>query len=404
MYSRVFIDLDIKQELPKLTSFLGLIDIKKNGKIIIRNSVLENIDMLTEEELIFVLKNLKRYISPIVTSQYIPSINKIKILSQLAPEFKVRFITEKAGTNPIVPITCKEFFEGEKFFSEIQKGIQEDWSELQRYKYLYNRICQTLSYDLNTLEFGQYNYIHERYSRNIFTAMAKNWGICASFAASFDYLCYREGLESCVLSEEDHDYVMLETLERGDLLTDPTLDSVRLKFGMKSKNFGVSKKQFVENGHNLEQTEASEYKFDELSEDEITQLDLQTGYLDKFGGKYTDDYISSIADNLEGSNILEKTKSFFDRIRRLRYVGRPSIYDFETIIKFILSKSKDREFADSIKIYSFISENTQELPRKIAVEVNGKNECVQYYVFENDLQSFQRVSRIESLEEQCQEK
>lgn len=36
------------------------------------------------------------------------------ILSKLAPELKVRFKTEKPGTNLIMPISSKEFFEGEK--------------------------------------------------------------------------------------------------------------------------------------------------------------------------------------------------------------------------------------------------------------------------------------------------
>lgn len=405
MNNRVLIDLDKDEKVPQLTSFQGVVDIKKNGRIIVKNSILENIDTIPENELKYILENFKSYISPIVTSQYIPNVSRMKILSEIAPEFKVRFKTEKPGTNKIIPISSEEYFEGEKVFSEILKGIRPEWTELQKYKYLYNRNSQMLSYDVNALLYTQYSNVHEKYSRNIFTAMSKNWGLCASFAASYDYLCYRAGLESQVLSEEDHDYVLIEPSEQDDLLTDSTYDSVYLKFGMKSKNFAISKEQFIKNDHNLAETEASDYEFGELNDDDIKQLDMQTGYLNEFGGEYTDEYISNLANNLEKNDNFEKALIFLDRISRIKTVGRPSAYDFETIINFILSKSKDKEFANGIKVYSFISENTRDLPRQIAVEVHSEKigEPTQYYILKDGVKSFERVEKIEE-PKQCKEK
>ena len=401
MNNRIFIDLDNDGKIPQLTSFQGIVDIKKNGRIIVKNSILENIDIIPEDELIYMLKNFKNYISPIVTSQYIPSVDKMKILAELAPEFKVRFKTEKLGTNSIIPISSKEFFEGERLFKEILKEIRTGWTELQKYKYLYNKYNQMLSYDVNTLEYTQYKNIHEKYSRNIFTAMSKNWGICASFAAGYDYLCYRAGLESQVLSEEDHDYVIIETSEHGDLLTDPTFDSVRLKFGMKSRNFGVSRAQFIQNGHNIEETEAGDYEIGEFSNEDIKQLDKQIGYLDEFGGEYTDKYIKEIGNNLEGTNNFEKIEMLFDRIKKKKYDVRPSVYDFETLIKFILSESKDKEFSEKVKVYSFISEDRSELPRQIAVMVqeNKESKRMKYYVLKEGIKTFMEVDKIEEIEQ-----
>ena len=380
MNNKVFIDLDKGEILPQLTAFQGIVDIKKNGKIIVKNSVLENIDILSEEELIYALKKLKSYISPIVTSQYIP-----------------RFKTEKPGTNQIIPISSREFFEGEKIFDEILSGIKPEWTELQKYKYLYNKSGQMLSYDLNTLTYTKYRNIHEQYSRNIFTAISKNWGLCASFAASYDYLCYRAGLESQVLSEEDHDYVAIEPTEMGDLLTDSTFDSVALKFGMKSKNFGISREKFIENDHNLEETEGADYEFEELSSEKIKQLDIEIGYLGDFGGEYTDEYIKSIGNNLEGKDYFEKAEMFLDRIKKIKYVGKPTAYDFETIIKIILSESEDKEFSEKVKVYNFISENTIELPRKIAIEVHD-NDKVQYYIAKDGIKSFEKVDKIKEFQ------
>ena len=96
MDNTVFIDLDKENSLPELTSFQGIVNIKRNGRLIVKNSILENIDTYSEEELRYILTNLKPYISPIVTSQYIPSKRVMRILNELAPEFKVRFKTEKS--------------------------------------------------------------------------------------------------------------------------------------------------------------------------------------------------------------------------------------------------------------------------------------------------------------------
>lgn len=399
MDNTVFIDLDKDSSLPELTSFQGIVNIKRNGRLIVKNSILENIDTYSEEELRYILTNLKPYISPIVTSQYIPSKRAMRILNELAPEFKVRFKTEKPGGTPIVPISCKEFFEGEKIFDTILKKMNPSWTEKQKYRYLYNSLGSMLSYDLNLLSHTEYSEFHDKYARNIFTAMSKNWGICSSFAAGYDYLCYRSGLESQVLSEEDHDYVMITDLEENDYLTDPTFDSVSLKFGMRTNNFGISKQKFKDNGHDLEVAEVDDYDFESLDEEEIRQLDISTGYLDNFGGEYTDEFLSRLANNLDGNNNFEKIFNFFERIKNINTIGRPSVHDFESILKFILSKSNDETFKKGINIYSFISERSRELPRSIAIEVtdDSSDENTQYYVLKNGLKSWIQVEKIERI-------
>ena len=56
----------------------------------------------------------------------------MNILDELAPEFKVRFKTEKAGATRIVPISSKEFFEGEKIFDDILKGMDKSWRKVDK--------------------------------------------------------------------------------------------------------------------------------------------------------------------------------------------------------------------------------------------------------------------------------
>ena len=174
MENKIFIDLDKKEELPPIPPFAGRIDIKKNGRLIVRNSVLEDIDTLVEQDLEYMLVNFKQYLSPILTSIYIPSARVMEIIKKVAPEFKVRFKTEKSGGNKIVPISPDEFFEGEKIFDSIINGINPEWIDMQKYKYLYNQTGTLLSYDLNVLQHTINTNHHEKYSRNIFTSILKN--------------------------------------------------------------------------------------------------------------------------------------------------------------------------------------------------------------------------------------
>lgn len=322
----------------------------------------------------------------------------MEIIKRLAPEFKVRFKTEKPGGNKIVPISPNEFFDGEKFFEEIINGLNPNWSEMQKYKYLYNQTGIMLSYDLNVLEHTTNAGIHERYSRNIFTAITKNWGICASFASMYDYLCYRCGLDSNILSEDDHDYVMISDSEGNDYLTDPTFDSAKLKFGLRSRNYAISKEKFEENSHNLKQSEVDEYEFSSLEDKEKEEIDREIGYLDNFGGEYTDEYLSKLANNLEGKTFNEKALNFIERIKQIKAIGRPTDSDYIEIIKWVLSKSTDIEFAKRMQVDSFAYEDTKELPRKIVFIINEEDESKKYYSFNYKTKQYGEISKADLAE------
>ena len=90
---------------------------------------------------------------------------------------------------------------------------------------------------------------------------------------------------------------------------------------MKTKNFGIPKEKFKDNGHDLKAAEVDDYEFDSLGEEEIRQLDISTGYLDNFGGEYTDEFLSTLANNLEGNNNFEKILNFLERIKNIKTVS-----------------------------------------------------------------------------------
>ena len=395
MDNKIFIDLDKSDKLPQITAFQGQVYIKKNGRIIVRNSIFEDIDTLTEQDLEYILVNFKQYISPILTSMYIPKASIMEFIKKAAPEFKVRFKTEKPGGNKIIPISPDEFFEGGKIFDDIISGINPEWTETQKYKYLYNQTGIMLSYDLNVSQHTVNANFHEKYSRNIFTSVSKNWGICASFAAIYDYLCYKCDLDSTILSEDDHDYVMISNSNGEDYLTDPTYDAARLKFGLKTRNFAIPKEEFEKNSHHLKQTEADEYEFASLDNEEIKEIDKSIGYLENFGGDYTDEALGKLANGLEGNTFDEKAMNFIERIKNIKTIGRPTDSDYVEIIKWILSKSTDIEFAKKINVASYAYEDTKELPRKIVFKIEEEIKNKRYYEFDYRTKEYKEVNKLD---------
>ena len=248
-----------------------------------------------------------------------------------------------------------------------------------------------LSYDLNILSYTENAGIHEKYSRNIFTAISNNWGICASFAGIYDYLCYKCDLDSRVLSEDDHDYVLITDSDEKDYLTDPTFDSARIKFGLKTKNYAISKENFGKT-HDLKEAEVDEYDFCDLTESELEELDKSIGYLEHFGGNYTDDILEKLADNLDGKTITEKTINFINRIKELKTIGRPTDSDYVEIIKWILSKSSDKEFAKKLEVSSFVYEDNKESPRRVLFKILDEDGIKKYFEFDYKTKMYDEIS------------
>lgn len=399
----MFIDLD-KTSAPEIsfkTHFQRLIDIKKNGRLIVKNSVLENIDTLTSKEIEYILTHFKQYISPIITSSYIPTTEMMEVVRRVAPEFKVRFKTEKVGSSKIMPISPAEYFEGESIFQTILKGINPDWSEHQKYRYLYTKIGEMLSYDLNVLDYGEKASIHEKYSRNIFTSASKNWGICSSFAGIYDYLCYRVGLDSTIISENDHDYVLIIDSTGKDYVTDLTVDSARIKFGLRTKNYAVSAAEFEKNSHDLSSMDIGEYEIAYMDENQIKEMDESTGYLEKFGGYYTDYILINLANALEGNTLIEKVESFIEKVKNLKTIGRVTDSDYIQIIKWILSNCQDKDIKDKVEVTSFACENTIELPRQILFSISG-NRFIQFDYRTKEYKEFSEKPKSIDDFERCQ--
>ncbi len=381
----MLIDLDRDKSLDKSKLEMP-IDIKIGNRIVVKNSVLENIDTIDLEILEYILANFKDFIKPVATSLYYPSREVMSTISKCVPEMKVQFKTGNPGSTPIIPISSYEFFEGLEIFDRILAGLKDEWSDLQKYKYLYNELGKTLTYNLNVYEHTTYANKIEKLSRNIFTGIVRGSAICSSFAASYDYLCYRANLESDILHEEEHDYVLI-TADGVDYFVDPTFDAAFIKFGLQTRNFAISKEDFIKNDHNLEEAEAESYEVGHLSKDELKGLDLAIGYLDSFGGVYQDDRIIEIAKHLEGESNVEKAMNLFSQISSIPKCGFVGHADYEKILGAILSFVEDENFIQNFEFVSLLEKDDEEMNRILVISIR-ENGVLNRYVVSDDLTSF----------------
>ncbi len=242
--------------------------------------------------------------------------------------------------------------------------MNNEWTDFQKYKYLYNQTGMMLLYDLNVLQHTTNAKFHEKYSINIFASISRNWEICGSFVAIYDYL------------------------------TDPTYDAARLKFGLKCRNFAISKEKFEENPHDLKQAGVEKYEISSLEDKKLKEIDQSIGYLENFGENYTDEILNKLANDLEGSNFNEKVINFIEKIKSIKIIGRPTDTDYIEIIKWILSKSADIEFAKIVKVASYAYENTIDLPRKIVFRVD-EDGYKTYYDFDYKTKEYKEIRKLD---------
>lgn len=356
--------------------------IRLNNRIIVENSIIENIDCLTPDNLEYLLKKCKNIILPICTSIYIPSPEIMNILRKYAPEFKVRFKYEKSGTSPIIPINPEEFFRGEEIFNKIISDMPKNLNELEKFKYLYNQTGLLLSYNLDILESSK----HKDQASNIFISIVKNWGICSSFARIYEYLCYKAGLECETISEEGHDYNVITTEDGKNYLADPTFDSFLIKFGLPCQNFAISPEEFEKNDHNLNETETDTYAFSSLTKDFVQDLDKQIGFYDLFNGDYQSESIQSLTRNLKGKNNFEKTEDFIKKILSLKTCGRITLSDYQFLISMIL-KQDSSEWKKSLSINTYRKDYNPNTTRKLIISVEDNNQ-IKHYLFSDDFKSY----------------
>lgn len=147
--------------------------------------------------------------------------------------------------------TPEEYVEGEKYINELLKGLNPEWSDIQKVAYIDNCIGKKLRYD------PQYEteVYDECKDNTLWTVLNTGYGVCGGIAQVENYILERAGIESEVIiggrntPETAHAFIKLKNIELpqkdgssviGDTILDPTWNLAEQKFGGVPRNFCVN--------------------------------------------------------------------------------------------------------------------------------------------------------------------
>ena len=147
--------------------------------------------------------------------------------------------------------TPEEYVEGEKYINELLKGLNPEWSDIQKVAYIDNCIGKKLSYD------PQYEteVFDECKDNTLWTVLNTGYGVCGGIAQVENYILERAGIESEVIiggkntPETPHAFIKLKNIELpqkdgssviGDTILDPTWNLAEQKFGGVPHDFCVN--------------------------------------------------------------------------------------------------------------------------------------------------------------------
>jgi len=259
------------------------------------------------------------------------------ILGELAPEVTYEYVSDasqfydkdnKYGEH----VNFSGFIKAEKIFEDIVSGINESWTELEKFKYIYNALGKIVSYDINVLDknedrasYDQANII----ARNPFSSIVTGQGVCAGYADMYMYVCKKAGLSCKTESSSGHRYNIIEYQNaEGDIVSsycDLTWDAKNIKGNLKCKNFGKSKKTFL--GHeNLQCQDAVDIPV-ELVED----IDNKIGY--NYMNKR---YLDVVKEALQMDGTENKVKFLLENVMKVQDVSSMNNHEVVDFARMIL--------------------------------------------------------------------
>lgn len=287
LIDRDYEDKDFKLEASNISGY----DVRR-GLRTLDLKVVENKDLLdSPHKLREVLKDNK-YLVTILVPERLTDEQK-KILKEFAPNANYSYdfngiFWEKASAvsydygfdeNTEEHVNFEEFMEAERIFDEIVSDIGTSWSELEKFKYLYNALGKKVSYDLNVLDeknedkdsFNRANLV----ARNPFSSILSGKGVCAGYSEMYQYACRKAGLTCDIERNNEHAYNLIEytndTGERVKSYCDLTWDAIRTKYNSHCQYFCFG-------SENEEHGELKCKDAVKLLEEKVREIDKSIGY------------------------------------------------------------------------------------------------------------------------------
>lgn len=295
-----------------------------------------------------------------------------------------------SDTNSDIFPSIEGFIEADEILNEIVSGIDSSWGELEKFKYIYTKLGELISYDINiTYKKDKENCNRANLiTRDIFKSVLIGKGVCAGFAEIYQYVCRKAGLVCYTERDSNHEYNVIEYLdENGKSVKsycDLTWDSERIKRREKCMYFGKSSETFKHHKKLLESdtVDVPEEKIDKI--DKIISYERETIYkdiLDKAS------QIQNIHDRAE--YIIEEMM----KAKSLKCMSNNEVVKFARYLLIRTNISKDN--VGIVNGFAGKDDNKINDPRTILWlkdEAEG-GEMIYYWTFNKSKQKFMNLSK-----------
>ena len=306
-------------------------DIRKLYNVIDLNSP-ANMDLLFDDEKLTEVLKENKYLKAI---QVIANLSDKQraILGKYASDAQYGYvssffgISDKVGNkseydfynfsdNATEKVNFEKFMLAEKMYQNILKGIKKNWTELEKFKYIYNALGKMVSYDINTLSKNDDAESQNRanlVARNPFSSILTGQGICAGYAEMYVYACRKAGLFCEIEHGDGHAYNLITYKgDKGNNVKsycDLTWDAFRIKGGFECEYFARGYEEF--DPDSLGHRKLKNLNAKELDREYVEEIDNEIGY------HYLD----------------EKYDKLVDKAKKMRDVGKRTKYLLDKLVK-----------------------------------------------------------------------
>lgn len=380
-------------------------DLRRLDKVLNLN-LEENKDILENPDLLKLILENNQFLE---TIQVTPSLSHEckAVLEQYAPdkhytyEFKngseilgvtMRSYGDGSINSQDEIVDFKSYCEADEKFERLLDGMNPEWSDLEKFKYLYNQLGMITSYDVNVLSGNDDLDSHNSaniVARNPFSSILTSRGVCAGIAESYQYLCKKAGLECSMEGSESHRYNIIEyENENGEKVKsycDLTWDYDYIKRGQKCKYFAKSSDEFKKDHPGI-----IEKNLDGIDIEKQEEIDREIGYINnEYGVK---SYIKMLEPYMEMSNGQDKINIILQKMMELGQLNHMANREVISFAKAVLSTanvSKCGSVDTFIRKKDAVEKETRDI---LWVEdeerSTDENKEYLYYVFNSEQQAF----------------
>ena len=211
-----------------------------------------------------------------------------KIIDYLLTNGQNLLYTNIINNSPnYIYIDYDTFKKGQLLINELIKSIPNDFSNLEKCKYLYIKLGSFLGYDINTIE--EKNEIVDLSTihmiNNIWGAISNTKGTNKSITELFFYLCKLINIECKIVTINSFGYRKnIITIDNTEIIVDLTQDIPYIQSGFKTRFFGTynddeeldRKIGYLREEYSEKKLELSLKKLDYTTEDFFKQILLKT--------------------------------------------------------------------------------------------------------------------------------